>query len=148
MADLVKHSVSVAGVVVDAAGRVLVIRRRDTGEWQIPGGVLELAESFEDGVRREVAEETGVVVEVGRLTGVYKNLELGVVALVFRCGVRSGVARVTEEAGEVRWVSREEACARMTPAFAVRVADAFGSQPGVRVHDGVEVLRSGFGQST
>jgi ADP-ribose pyrophosphatase YjhB (NUDIX family) len=34
-------------------------------------------------VRREVAEETGVDVEVGRLTGVYKNLERGIVALVF-----------------------------------------------------------------
>ena len=37
---LPQHYVSVAGVVLDAAGRILLIRRRDNGEWQIPGGVL------------------------------------------------------------------------------------------------------------
>jgi hypothetical protein len=36
------HSVSVAGVVVDDRGRVLVVRRRDTGAWEAPGGVLEI----------------------------------------------------------------------------------------------------------
>ena len=39
-------------------GRVLVIRRRDNGRWEPPGGVLELDETFEAGVRREVHEET------------------------------------------------------------------------------------------
>jgi ADP-ribose pyrophosphatase YjhB (NUDIX family) len=47
-------------------------------------------------VRREVAEETGVDVEVGRLTGVYKNLERGIVALVFRCRPVAGEAVVTD----------------------------------------------------
>lgn len=85
MSSTPKHSVSVAGIVVDDEDRVLVIRRQDTGDWQAPGGVLELDESFEDGVRREVAEEIGVAVQVERLTGVYKNLTRGIVALVFRC---------------------------------------------------------------
>ena len=62
------HSVSVAGIVVRADGRILAIQRRDTGQWQPPGGILQLDETFEDGVRREVAEETGVAVEVERLT--------------------------------------------------------------------------------
>ena len=39
-----KHSVSVAGIVVDDHGRVLVIRRDDNGRWEPPGGVLELDE--------------------------------------------------------------------------------------------------------
>ena len=50
------HSVSVAAVVTDDTGRVLVVQRRDNGEWQIPGGILELDESIPDGVRREVQE--------------------------------------------------------------------------------------------
>lgn len=62
------HSVSVAGVVVDGDGKVLVIRRRDNGRWEPPGGVLEIGETFEDGVRREVHEETGLWVRVDRLT--------------------------------------------------------------------------------
>ncbi|MFF7010394.1 NUDIX domain-containing protein [Streptomyces fimicarius] len=62
------HSVSVAGVVVREDGRVLTIKLADNGTWEPPGGVLELAEAPEDGVRREVFEETGVKVEVDRLT--------------------------------------------------------------------------------
>ncbi|MFC7612890.1 NUDIX hydrolase [Actinokineospora soli] len=116
---------SVAGVVVDPEGRVLAVRRRDNGRWEVPGGVLELGESFAEGVRREIAEETGVDVVVGPVSGVYKNMVRGVVALVFRCELRSGVPRPTDEAAEVRWLSREEVCALMVPAFAIRVFDAF-----------------------
>src|SRR3954452_24404889 len=88
-------SVSVAGVVVDEAGRVLVIQRRDNGRWEPPGGILERNETFEEGVAREVAEETGVQVEVDRLTGVYKNMSQGIVALVYRCKPLDGTPRPT-----------------------------------------------------
>ncbi|EGJ76412.1 putative mutT-like protein [Streptomyces sp. Tu6071] len=80
-----RHSVSVAGAVIDSEGRFLVMRRADSGAWELPGVVLELAETPEAGARREVGEETGVEVEVGGLSGVYKNLARGIVALVFRC---------------------------------------------------------------
>jgi 8-oxo-dGTP diphosphatase len=50
------------------------MQRRDDGGWEIPGGVLERNETFEDGVVREVHEETAVHVEVERLTGVYKHM--------------------------------------------------------------------------
>src|SRR3954449_4721852 len=92
MPDQHLHSVSVAGVVVDEAGRVLVIQRRDNGRWEPPGGVLERDETFEEGVVREVAEETGVTVHVERLTGVYKNMVRGIVALVYRCRPLAGSA--------------------------------------------------------
>jgi ADP-ribose pyrophosphatase YjhB (NUDIX family) len=140
MSSTPKHSVSVAGIVVDDEDRVLVIRRRDTGDWQAPGGVLELDESFEAGVRREVAEETGVVVEVGRLTGVYKNVSRGVVALVFRCKALSAAASSTDEASEIRWITRDEVRQSMSPAFAVRVFDAFEDATRVRAHDGVNLV--------
>ena len=70
MPDQHIHSVSVSGVVVDEAGRVLVAQRRDNGHWEAPGGILERDETFEEGVIREVTEETGVTVQVERLTGV------------------------------------------------------------------------------
>jgi ADP-ribose pyrophosphatase YjhB (NUDIX family) len=133
--------VSVAGIVVDDEGQVLVIRRRDNNRWEPPGGVLELDETFEAGVRREVWEETGLTVRVDRLTGVYKNLSRGIVALVFRCTPESGSATATDEAREVRWMPVDEVRDTMTPAYAVRVTDAFGDSPRTRAHDGTNLDR-------
>lgn len=137
----VRHSVSVAAVIVDDQDRVLVVQRRDNGKWEIPGGILELGESIYDGVRREVQEETGVLVEPGRLTGVYKNLKVGVVALVFRAHVVGGELGPTEESADVAWWTRRVVVAQMAETFAVRVLDALnGDEPAVRVHDGRHVL--------
>lgn len=140
MAATPKHSVSVAGIVVRDDGRVLVIKRDDNGHWEAPGGVLELDESFEAGVQREVLEETGLEVTIERLTGVYKNLTHGIVALVYRCRPAGGEPHVTEEAREIRWMTKEEAQSAMTPAFGVRVLDAFEEAPRSRVHDGVNLV--------
>src|SRR3954470_8602234 len=104
MPDQHIHSVSVAGVVVNAAGRVLVVKRRDNGRWEPPGGILERDETFEEGVVREIAEETGVTVEVERLTGVYKNMTQGIVALVYRCRAVGGALRSTQESAAVEWI--------------------------------------------
>ncbi|MFI7642950.1 NUDIX hydrolase [Nonomuraea sp. NPDC049400] len=137
-----RHSVSVAGAVIRPDGRLLAIRRRDNDAWQPPGGVLELAESPQDGVRREVAEETGLIVEPEALTGVYKNMTAGVIALVFRCHVVGGRVRSTDEAVEVAWLTCHEVSGLMSEAFAIRLLDAVGFQgaPAVRVHDGVRLL--------
>jgi 8-oxo-dGTP pyrophosphatase MutT (NUDIX family) len=136
-----RHSVSVAAVVVRDDGRVLVVQRRDNGKWEIPGGILELNESIHAGVRREVEEETGVLVEPERLTGVYKNARLGVVALVFRARVVSGQLRPTEESAAVDWWTADDVTARMGETFAVRVLDALdASDVAVRLHDGVRLL--------
>jgi 8-oxo-dGTP diphosphatase len=80
-----RHSVSVAGVIVDDHDRALLIQRRDTQRWEPPGGVLEPGETIHDGLRREVREETGLDIEPITLTGVYKNMVRAIVALVFRC---------------------------------------------------------------
>lgn len=140
VADTPKHSVSVAGIVIDDDDRVLVIRRNDNGHWEAPGGVLELGESFEDGVRREVFEETGLEVSVECLSGVYKNLTHGIVALVYRCRSEGGHSHPTAEAREVRWMTRDQVEAAMTPAFAIRVLDAFDDHIYSRAHDGVNLL--------
>jgi 8-oxo-dGTP diphosphatase len=136
-----RHSVSVAGVTVDEDGNVLVIKRRDNGAWQAPGGILEADEQIEEGLRREVFEETGIEVEPELLTGVYKHMGLGVVALVFRCKAVGGKATPTEESSSVEWRSPGEITAKMTEAFAIRVRDALsGPWPHVRAHDGVNLV--------
>ncbi|WP_433513764.1 NUDIX hydrolase [Nonomuraea sp. CA-143628] len=136
------HSVSVAGAAVRPDGRILAIRRRDNGAWQPPDGVLELGESPQDGVRREVAEETGLIVEPEVLTGVYTNMTAGVIALVFRCHVVGGYSCSSDEAAEVAWLTCHEVRTLMSEAFAIRLLDALSFQgaPAVRVHDGVRLL--------
>ncbi|MFC0038081.1 NUDIX domain-containing protein [Actinomadura rayongensis] len=136
-----KHSVSVAGVVVDDRDRALVVQRRDNGRWEAPGGVLEPGEDIVSGLLREVREETGLDVAPVALTGVYKNMTLGVVALVFRCTKIGGTLTESDETQAFRWVTEHEAAKIADEAFAVRVTDALNPrQPvPVRHHDGTDL---------
>ncbi|MEU0276832.1 NUDIX domain-containing protein [Streptomyces sp. NPDC006307] len=137
------HSVSVAGAVVREDGRLLAIRRADNGTWELPGGVLELAESPEEGVAREVWEETGIRVEVDELTGVYKNTARGIIALVFRCKPSGGTERTSAESLAVDWLTPAEVAERMSEVYAVRLLDALdGEGPHVRSHDGKHLLQA------
>ena len=137
-----RHSVSVAGVVVDEDGRALVIQRRDNAHWEPPGGILERDETITDGLVREVREETGLIVEPLALTGVYKNINRGVVALVFRCRAVGVTLTENAEVTGFRWVRGSEVIEIMSEAFAIRILDAYrhGAQPSVRDHDGVTLV--------
>lgn len=68
--------VGVGGVVIEN-GRALLIRRGTEpllGQWSIPGGTLELAESLQQGVARELREETGLEVRVLELIEVFDRI--------------------------------------------------------------------------
>jgi 8-oxo-dGTP pyrophosphatase MutT (NUDIX family) len=60
-------------LVVDEAGRILLQRRRDTGQWALPGGAQELGESPSDCAVRECKEETGIDAEVTGILGIYSD---------------------------------------------------------------------------
>ncbi|MDL4815994.1 NUDIX hydrolase [Actinomadura opuntiae] len=137
-----RHSVSVAGVVVDDQGRALLIQRRDNGRWEAPGGVLEQDEDIITGLRCEVQEETGLDVTPIALTGVYKNMTRGIVALVFRCKAEAGSLRESDETSAFRWVTADEVTELADEAFAIRVQDALAAHPAVpiRQHDGIRIL--------
>jgi ADP-ribose pyrophosphatase YjhB (NUDIX family) len=136
-----KHSVSVAGAVVRDDGRILAIQRHDNGRWEAPGGVLETDETIPAGLVREIREETGLEVEPIALTGVYKNMKMGVVALFFRCQLLGGVETLSEETTAVRWLTRDEVVDFMAETTAIRVLDAIADDgPHVRTHDGVQLL--------
>ena len=140
--QLPRHSVSVAGIVLDDHGRALLIRRLDNRRWEPPGGVLELGEAIHNGLRREIREETGLDVEPMALSGVYKNMPRGIVALVFRCKITGGALATNDEVSDFRWVTESEATRLMSEAYAIRVLDAL-HDPGpaaVRTHDGVHLL--------
>lgn len=64
--------VGVAVVATRGNGDVLLIKRGDTGQWGLPGGVLEWGETLHQNLERELAEETGCpLLQAGRLVGVY-----------------------------------------------------------------------------
>jgi 8-oxo-dGTP diphosphatase len=135
------HSVSVAAVIVNDAGQVLGVQRRDNGRWEPPGGVLDLDEGIEGGLIREVCEETGLFVTIEVVTGAYKNLPRGIVALVFRCRPAAGLLTTGGETAQLRWLTTDEVRAVMDEAYAVRVLDALDAgPPHVRTHNGVTLI--------
>jgi broad specificity phosphatase PhoE len=71
--DHPQHVVAVTAVVFDAAGRVLLVKGDRRG-WEPPGGQVELGEDLFTALKREVREECGCEVEVGRLLSVNSNL--------------------------------------------------------------------------
>jgi 8-oxo-dGTP pyrophosphatase MutT (NUDIX family) len=104
-------SIATSAVVFDPSERVLLARRRDTGLWCLPGGIMEPGESVAEAVVREVREETGFVVAPVQLIGVYSNPDLLVsypdgrkhhpVVLCFRCKLTGGGAELGEETLQV-----------------------------------------------
>jgi 8-oxo-dGTP diphosphatase len=136
------HSVSIAAIIVDEQQRVLMAHRRDNAHWEPPGGVLEPQEAIEDGLRREVAEETGLIVTIDALTGVYKNIRRGIVALVFRCQRSAGDLVLSTETDDFRWATRDEITKFMTPAYGIRALDAldYNGHVAIRTHDGINLI--------
>ena len=123
--------VGVGGVVIDG-DRTLLIRRGSApleGQWSIPGGMLELGESIEEGVRRELAEETGIVVRVLELIEVFERVIPGeagrtryhFVILDYLCEMVSGEARAASDVIDVAWATDEELERFELTAIATRV---------------------------
>jgi 8-oxo-dGTP pyrophosphatase MutT (NUDIX family) len=103
-----------AGAVFDSDGRVLLERRTDTGNWALPGGIIDPGEQPADAAVREIFEETGVIAVPERLVAVavappltyHNGDQVQYLDLVFRCRAAGGEARVNDsESVEVGWFS-------------------------------------------
>ena len=108
--------------------RTLLIRRGSAplkGEWSIPGGLLEVGETIEQGVARELAEETGLEVRVIELIEVFERIfpappnadgtqgdparpQYHFVILDYHCEVRGGTVSAASDALELAWAREEE----------------------------------------
>jgi len=119
--------VGVGGVVIDD-GRTLLIRRASQplkGEWSIPGGLLEVGETLEQGVARELAEETGLEVRVVGLIEVFERIfpappgadgtpgdaarpQYHFVILDYLCEIHGGTLSVGSDALEFAWAREDE----------------------------------------
>jgi 8-oxo-dGTP diphosphatase len=104
----------VGAIVHDNEHRLLMIRRANPpgpGRWSLPGGRVEESEDDVEAVRREVAEETGLMVAVGvRVGTVVLSGPAGVSYDVrdYACSVLQGELRAGDDATDARWVSRAE----------------------------------------
>jgi len=106
-----KPLVVCAGAVVrDAGGRLLLVQRGHppgAGRWSLPGGRVENGESPAAAAAREVAEETGLTVEVGELLA---TVTIGdYLVHDFAATVTGGELRAGDDASDVRWCSLADA---------------------------------------
>ncbi|WP_216897893.1 NUDIX hydrolase [Nocardia alni] len=60
-------------LVTNESGEILLQRRRDTGQWALPGGAMDLGETAGQCALRECREETGITAEITGFLGVYSN---------------------------------------------------------------------------
>jgi 8-oxo-dGTP diphosphatase len=134
-ANSLKPAVAVA--VFDAGGRLLLVKRRDSGYWAMPGGTMELSDSLESCARREVREEAGIDVVITGMIGTYTDPATIIaysdgevrrefsILLAATAADASGEALIhDDESTDAQWVSLD-ALARypMVPAQARRVND-------------------------
>jgi ADP-ribose pyrophosphatase YjhB (NUDIX family) len=129
--------VAVTAFIQDAEGRLLLIRRTDSGLYAIPGGGQEIGETISETVIRETKEETGIDVEVTSLIGVYTDpahvIEYtsdGEVrqefSICFRARPVGGEPRTSDESSEVHWVARDDlAGLDIHPSIRLRIDHGF-----------------------
>jgi len=127
-------------VIFDSPGeKVLLTRRTDNGRWCLPGGAMDPGESASECCAREVLEETGLVVTVGRLIGVYSTPHRiteyadgnrkQALDLVFEAVRISGELSVSDETTKLGYFSPEQMKSMdVMELFHERVNDAFARQ--------------------
>jgi 8-oxo-dGTP diphosphatase len=118
---------SVVAVIVDSDDRVLLTKRNVPpfqGEWVMPGGKIDLGEPIAEALKREVREEVGLEVEVGRLIDVFEHVTPGddnyhFIIIYYLCTpLYCDVNHNRDEVSEARWVSRDDLAKYKIPAGA------------------------------
>lgn len=130
------HRVGAFAIIRNDEGAVLISRRVDSGWYNLPGGGVEPDESAPEGLIREVREETGLDVEVGRLVGLYAKPQKHEIVLTFAARVVGGTMQSSDEADDHVWV-KPDALDRyqLLPKHLERIRDALRDELGTIVKD-------------
>jgi ADP-ribose pyrophosphatase YjhB (NUDIX family) len=131
---------SVAAIIRNDDGHVLLQRRSDNGLWGLPGGGVEIGESVSTAIVREVREETGLTVQIERLVGVYSNPRFQVVRYadgnvvhyintLFACRVVGGTLQTCEETLDLQFFDPTRLPEGMLVSHLIRVQDAVANRP-------------------
>lgn len=128
--------IAASAFVLDEQGRLLMIRRTDSGLHALPGGRHELGETMTETAVRETAEETGIRIKVTGLIGIYSNPSHVVAfsdgevrqefSICFRGVATGGEPQDSDESAEVRWVKRPEVDGlNIHPSIRLRISHGF-----------------------
>ncbi len=112
-----KHILAACALIWNQAGDVLLVRTERRG-WEIPGGQIEEGETLIQGLQREIYEESGVRVSIGRLAVVNSNLDRSVMIFGFQAQYLDGELRPSSETPEVRWANPKLALSLITHSAA------------------------------
>jgi len=123
--------IGVGAVVLDG-DRVLLVKRGHAplkGQWSLPGGGVEVGETLEQAVAREVLEETGVVIEVGPMVDVLDRISRDIdgrvdhhfVLIDFAARASGGLLRSASDADDAAWVPLSELATYEVAAVTVSV---------------------------
>jgi glycerol 3-phosphatase-2 len=146
-ADPTEVRLSVSAVVLGTPGgrEILLMQRSDNGHWGLPGGYLEPGESVEQATLREVREETGWTVALGRLVGVYSDPARQVVEYPDRRRVQAvnlcfeGLARSSGDLGTpgevlgIGFFAWDALPQPFVPIHQIRIEDCFAGDGAARV---------------
>jgi len=113
--------IGVGAVIEDKNGRILLVKHRRErggfwqGKWICPGGELELGETIEEGIKREVMEETQLEIELvaplhpfDRVVRSDNGVSLRVIYIDYLAKLTGGKLKVGDDVGEAMWVKKEE----------------------------------------
>ncbi len=104
------HIVAAGGFVVNAENQVLMLKSPRYDDWEFPGGQIEEGETIPNGLEREIFEETGIIVKVRSLIGIYSNVgKPPIVNMDFLCEYVSGEPKTSAESVQVKWVNQDDA---------------------------------------
>lgn len=113
--------VAAKGLIVNRQGKVLILREADTyeegtntGRYHLPGGRLNTGESYENGLRREVKEETGLEIRplypiyVGEWHPVIKGVPNQIIAIFTVCKAKTTKVKLSEEHDDYKWINPKD----------------------------------------
>src|ERR1051326_4423037 len=107
-------SVAVSALIVDEDEQQILLTRRAVdpfaGEWDVPGGFIQVGESLEEGLARELAEELGITVRIRRLVGSYVDTygadATPVLAVFYVATIEGGEPVARDDVEAYRWFDR------------------------------------------
>lgn len=117
--------IGIFAIILDDNKSILICHRRDYNLWNLPGGGLNEKETPEQGIIREVREETGLDIAVEKITGLYVKDIKNELVISFLCNITGGKMELTDEADEIKHVALQDIPNNFPPKQLERIKDYF-----------------------